>query len=350
MRKIFGVFAALALSGGAGWAAPDRSALSYEENVIINTTCGTVAKQNNAAFQSCVLQQVAALRDHPSPDLSGVSAARTRAIDVYCGHFRRKGIAPYNDCVTKLLATLAAQPEEPAGSEDELTPKLGKVFTEDAEGPPAATPVAVTNLPKPAGVLAERPNQIEQKELSSAEVFKKVRRSVFIVVATRSVADARSRNTSQGSGIAVAEHLLLTNCHVVKDRPLIKLIQDGKRTNAKLVAADYVTDRCVLEADEITFVPVAGVRPVDSLGIGEHVYAIGAPLSQELTLSEGLISGVRHGAGRTLVQTSAAVGHGSSGGGLFDERGNLVGITTLASFANMAQNLNFAIAAAEYWH
>ena len=349
MHKIIGVFAALALGSGAAWAAPDRSALSYEENVIINTACGTVAKQNNAAFQSCVLQQIAALRDHPSPDLSGVSAVRASAIDVYCGHFRRKGIAPYNDCVTKMLATLASQPEEATPSE-EFTPALGKVFTENAEGAPPVTPVAVTNLPKPARVLAERPNQIEQRELSSAEVFKKVRQSVFIVVATRSLADARSRNMSQGSGIAVSEHLLLTNCHVVKDRPLIKLIQDGKRTNAKLVAADDATDRCVLEADEITFMPVAGVRPIDSLGIGEHVYAIGAPLSQELTLSEGLISGVRHGAGRTLVQTSAAVGHGSSGGGLFDEHGNLVGITTLASFANMAQNLNFAIAAAEYWH
>ena len=78
------------------------------------------------------------------------------------------------------------------------------------------------------------------------------------------------------------------------------------------------------------------------------MFAIGAPRSLERTLSEGLVSGLRHQPGRNLVQTSAPVSPGSSGGGLFDEKGNLIGITTLASLVG-AQNLNFAVAASDFW-
>jgi len=78
------------------------------------------------------------------------------------------------------------------------------------------------------------------------------------------------------------------------------------------------------------------------------VYAIGAPQGLELTLSEGLISGLRkleedlprHKV-RNVIQTTAAISPGSSGGGLFDARGQLVGITTFLLTAG--QSLNFAI-------
>jgi S1-C subfamily serine protease len=63
----------------------------------------------------------------------------------------------------------------------------------------------------------------------------------------------------------------------------------------------------------------------------------------ELTLSEGLISGIRSFNDGPAIQTSAAISHGSSGGGLFDEYGQLVGITT--SFLAEGQSLNFALPA-----
>jgi S1-C subfamily serine protease len=154
---------------------------------------------------------------------------------------------------------------------------------------------------------------------------------------------------SQGSAVAISDHLLLTNCHVVKGRELIKIIREHAVTDAKLVAADIGGDRCVLRAEGITLLPVTGVRSFGDLAVGEHVYAIGAPRGLELTLSEGLLSGLRHQPGRNLVQTSAAISPGSSGGGLFDERGNLIGITEM-QVAGAAQNLNFAGAAADFWN
>jgi len=77
--------------------------------------------------------------------------------------------------------------------------------------------------------------------------------------------------------------------------------------------------------------------------VGERVYALGAPEGFDLTLSEGLISGLRRRGGTNVIQTTAPISHGSSGGGLFDLEGRLVGITTY--YIEDGQSLNFAIAA-----
>lgn len=81
--------------------------------------------------------------------------------------------------------------------------------------------------------------------------------------------------------------------------------------------------------------------------MGEAVYTLGSPVGLELTLSNGIISGRRTEQNRNYVQTTAPISPGSSGGGLFDARGNLVGITTLALVGreHLNQSLNFAIPA-----
>jgi S1-C subfamily serine protease len=346
MHKMLAIAALLTLCDAA-WAADgvDRSKLSYEENAIINDVCATALKQGVGSFNSCVAKQIESLHDHPTPDRSGLSPSRNRAIARACSYLTSEGIAPYNDCLRKAMA--APAPKGKQAIEDELTPNFGKVLTEEDPEEPQPTRVAAVKLLQPRAALSQRPDHIGQKALSAAELFKRVQRSVFIVLASRSVSDARDREIMQGSAVAVSDHLLLTNCHVVMDRPLIKLVHEGRRAKAKLVAADDDTDRCVIKTD-IVLTPIGGVRTLDSLAVGERVFAIGAPLSLELTLSEGLVSGIRREPARNLVQTSAPLSPGSSGGGLFDERGNLVGITTLASI-NGAQNLNFAIAAGDWW-
>jgi S1-C subfamily serine protease len=345
MHKILAIAVLLAMCGAAWAADVDRSKLSYDENAIINNVCSAALKQGVGSFNSCVTKQIDALRDHPTPDRSGLPPSRNRAITRTCAYLVREGVAPYNDCLRKAMA--APAPRGKQAVEDELAPNYGKVLTDDETDEPQPTRVAAVKLPVPRTALSHRPDHLGQKALSAAALFKRVQRSVFIVLASRSVSDARDRDIMQGSAVAVSEHLLLTNCHVVMDRPLIRLVHEGRRAKAKLIAADDDTDRCVIKTDE-ALTPVGGVRTLDSLTVGERVFAIGAPLSLELTLSEGLVSGIRREPGRNLVQTSAALSPGSSGGGLFDERGNLVGITTLASI-NGAQNLNFAIAADDWW-
>ncbi len=347
MHKMLAIAVFLML-GNAAWAAdmPDRAKLSYDENAIINRTCASALKQGVGPFNACVQQQLVALRDHPTPDRSGLSPSRNHAVERVCADSRLQGIAPYNDCLRKAMA--APQKAAAETVEDELTPNYAQAFTESSTDEPAVTPVAAKSLPSPSAALPKRPDRIAKAPLTPKLLYKKVAGSVFVVLATRSVAEARQRNLVQGSAVAVSEHLLLTNCHVVKDRPLIKLVQEGKpRGNATLVASDDASDRCVIRTG-LTLAPVAGVRTLQSLEIGERVFAIGAPLSQERTLSDGLVSAIRNERSRNLVQTSAAISPGSSGGGLFDEYGNLVGITTLGS-RGAAQNLNCALAAADWW-
>ncbi|MGB6797861.1 MAG: serine protease, partial [Xanthobacteraceae bacterium] len=82
--------------------------------------------------------------------------------------------------------------------------------------------------------------------------------------------------------------------------------------------------------------------------IGARVYTIGNPAGYLNTLGEGIISGLREQDGIKLIQTTAQISPGSSGGALVDPSGALVGITSF--FWKNAQNLNFAIAADEFWH
>ncbi|MDD9859193.1 MAG: trypsin-like peptidase domain-containing protein [Nitrospira sp.] len=73
----------------------------------------------------------------------------------------------------------------------------------------------------------------------------------------------------------------------------------------------------------------AQIRKASSLSIGEQVYAIGTPRGLDYSLSAGVVSQLRSDADDApFIQTDATVAPGSSGGGLFDAKGNLVGITT----------------------
>lgn len=335
-------------------ALPDRSTLSYEENVTINTACAGALKRGDSAFTDCVNRQLAELAAHPSPDRSGLTAEQNQAIEKKCNYFRRSSIGDYNNCLKQAMDA----PAEPAQAAEEtpgdgLVRNFGEVFTQGKlEAPkdkPILTKVAATDLALPATVLPKRADAVTSPVMTAKDLYKKVERSIFVVVATPSLADAKSRNFVTGSAVAITDHLLLTNCHVVKGRELIKIVQNDQATDAKLVAGKMALDRCVLQADGITLQPVHGIRPFDDLSVGEHVFAIGAPLRLEHTLSEGLISSLHPRSGINLVQTSAPISPGSSGGGLFDDRGNLIGITTLQSVGR-AQNLNFAIAASDYWN
>jgi cytochrome c-type biogenesis protein CcmH/NrfG len=94
-----------------------------------------------------------------------------------------------------------------------------------------------------------------------------------------------------------------------------------------------------LEARGLTAKP-ARLGQTKRLKVGEPVYAVGAPRGLELSLSDGIVSQLRGGP-PPLIQTTAAISPGSSGGGLFDAEGRLVGFTTL--YIEGGQSLNFAM-------
>lgn len=204
--------------------------------------------------------------------------------------------------------------------------------------PPAGGWPAWAALPAPPEALTGDP-------LAGTTLFEKLAPSVL------RVEGEHTSGFSQGSAVAITPTLLIANCHVVEGALKIVVKQAKKKFTGRLRQSDPVKDRCVIEVAGASFTPVDGVRPYSELNVGEPLYTLGNPNGFDLTLADGILSALREEAGVRFIQTTAPISPGSSGGGLFDARGNLVGITTLvfAGEDRLNQSLNFAIAADLYF-
>ena len=191
--------------------------------------------------------------------------------------------------------------------------------TPPAAGPEAASARSALPSPPPAGA----------RELRADELFAKVSDTVWLVVAAKLPVDPAA-GLSRGSAVAVDGRRLLTSCRLVDGQDAVVVGQGTSWYKAELVAADRAGDRCVLASDEAAVNATATIRPAESLRVGEKTYAIGAPQGLDKTLGEGVVSGLRTVGGVAYVQTTTPASRSSSGGGLFDGQGNLVGITDLA--------------------
>jgi serine protease Do len=174
--------------------------------------------------------------------------------------------------------------------------------------------------------------------LEPSQVFDKVSPSVWIV----RTFDANERPMGQGSAVVIGAGKLVTNCHVLAKSKQVMVRRRNVMYEAKLEHADAPRDLCILQVEGFG-APAVAMRKVAEVKVGEKVFAIGNPRGLEVTLSEGLVSGLRGewADGSHVVQTTAPISPGSSGGGLFDEEGRLVGITTFQR--RDSQNLNFAL-------
>jgi hypothetical protein len=185
------------------------------------------------------------------------------------------------------------------------------------------------------------------RALTATEVFAKAHHAIFMVIVTGDepgVVDV----IAQGSAVLIAPGRFVTNCHVLERGKhfVISRREDKVIERALLVNYERGRDLCELDLARARpgFDNPADIAPADSLHVGETVFAIGSPRGMELTISNGIVSGFREAnKGMQLIQTTAPISPGSSGGGLFDDQGRLVGITTLA--AKESQNLNFAVSA-----
>ena len=133
---------------------------------------------------------------------------------------------------------------------------------------------------------------------------------------------------------------IISNYHVVAfASKIIVESKNGKRLKAGIVYFNSENDIAILRT--ASSLDVGTSKIASSLTIGQKVYAIGNPSGLDWSISDGIISGFRTNNGSELIQFTAPISPGSSGGGLFDSNGNLIGITT--SQIKSAQNLNFAI-------
>ena len=156
-----------------------------------------------------------------------------------------------------------------------------------------------------------------------------------------------------GSAFAAFEEgVFITNCHVIKDEvySIKAQMEAGLEFDiSSVVVYDDERDLAILRTEAETGLEPLPLGSSVDLEKGEKVIAIGSPLGLINTLSIGLYSGTLKDE-QTFLQFSAAISHGSSGGALFNNKGEVVGITS-ASFTD-GQNLNLAIpieAAVDLW-
>jgi cytochrome c-type biogenesis protein CcmH/NrfG len=175
-----------------------------------------------------------------------------------------------------------------------------------------------------------------EKLLQPEEIFAKASANILVVKAYNSLGE----NISLGSGVAIGGNQVVTNAHVVNQSSSLKVFHGKQEWDAVIERVDWDKDICLLTVKNGSWKSLNIINS-SILKIGQRVYAIGAPEGLELSLSEGLISSLRNIEEGSLIQTTAPISHGSSGGGLFDSKCNLVGITTFSVVEG--QNLNFAL-------
>ncbi|MGI9296864.1 MAG: trypsin-like peptidase domain-containing protein [Gammaproteobacteria bacterium] len=190
-----------------------------------------------------------------------------------------------------------------------------------------------------SGVLSAE--KLPQTSGVAEHVFEQAWRSIVVI----------KTDEGQGSGVIIRPNIVATNCHVIDGGGEIVVYKhDNRRASTDTLFAASVRRRnaekdfCLLDAAGLWGVPAA-VRKYDTLKIGENVYALGSPKGLDLSLFTGVISQLRRGESARYIQTDAAISPGSSGGGLFDSEGNLIGILTSKISDEDVEGIGFAIPA-----
>ncbi len=237
----------------------------------------------------------------------------------------------------------------PGGQEDQPPPGDDYYYYWDTEEEDAA--ITIPRYPtggqtrlslSPAGELPARTAQ---------EVYDQVTPSVVAVLGRQKAYG------SVGTGVIFSEDgYIITNCHVISgcDRCAVWITDEygvDAEYEARVVGYDRDADLAVLKV-EAEGLSAAQFGVSDDLQAGDPVYAIGNPLGVELrnTLTDGIVSAINRdvevdGVTMTLIQTTAALNSGNSGGPLINRYGQVIGINTIKMMSDYdtIEGLGFAI-------
>lgn len=150
---------------------------------------------------------------------------------------------------------------------------------------------------------------------------------------------------SSGSGFNVdSSGIVVTNLHVIRGATAIfvKFPGGDRFQTVRLLGMDSEKDIAILKISGFDL-PTVRLGNSNQITVGEVVVAIGNPQGFENTVSSGIVSGRRQTVNLTLLQVTAPISPGSSGGPIFNERKEVVGITTLTWIEDGSQNINFCI-------
>ena len=179
--------------------------------------------------------------------------------------------------------------------------------------------------------------------VATAQTPQQIAQTAFRSTVLLVMEDANGQPLSLGSGFFVKDGQIATNLHVVEGaaRGYAKLV--GKETKFNIegyTAIDEKRDLIILKVTSF------GVQSIllgnsDFAQVGETVYAVGNPRGLEGTFSDGIISNIRPVSSDKLIQMTAPLSPGSSGGPVLNRKGEVIGVSVFT--IRDGQNLNFAI-------
>jgi hypothetical protein len=184
-----------------------------------------------------------------------------------------------------------------------------------------------------------KPSPVAPTKLTTAQIADRATPSVVIIENF----NEDGEKAGQGSGyVFSADGVVITNYHVIRGARSLMVRVPLKEAVPVDSLLGYSIEHDVAAIQISASLPALDGEYVEPVKVGDRVVAIGAPLGLESTVSEGIVSALRNAGGTQIVQTTASISPGSSGGPLFDEYGKVIGLTT----AQMrdGQNLNFVIA------
>lgn len=165
--------------------------------------------------------------------------------------------------------------------------------------------------------------QFVNEELTPDRIFEKVDNSVVVVLAYDNLG-----NIFQGSGVVIAEGIIVTNHHVCKDASRIDIKHYSKEiNNVTVYKYDESKDIMFLKTDDRTLTPVSPGSS-SNLRSGQRIYAVSSPEGYENSISEGIVSGFRTDENNVkLIQMTCPITDGSSGGAVLNNKGELIGLS-----------------------
>jgi len=179
-----------------------------------------------------------------------------------------------------------------------------------------------------------------QTTTAAGEIYRNASPAVVLI----ETYNEKGEVSAAGSGFIIsADGKILTNYHVVAHtkQATVRLANNDAYDSVDVLDIDKRKDIALIKikAVSLPFLSLGQSSPVD---VGDAVFSLSTPLGiLQNTLSNGIVSGIRSGDGYRYFQITAPISHGSSGGPIFNSKGEVVGIA--AATISEGQNLNFAI-------
>ena len=213
----------------------------------------------------------------------------------------------------------------------------------------AAETPELERYPNGDGTVLTLEAKPEGEPLSFQEIYRRVNPAIV------SIRAALTYGESQGTGVVMTESgYIITNAHVIEGATQVEVsLTDGRTLPAKLVGSDSPTDLAVLKVEADGLTPAVFGNSED-MEVGDTVVAIGNPMGEQLrgTMTDGILSAINRdmvvdGETMSLLQTTAALNTGNSGGALINDQGQVIGITNMklvsTVYDNTLEGLGFAI-------